>query len=470
MKNKLFARALVLLLTLVLCLPAFSAVATATDPTAFTNLYSKGTAERGGIDSTGKVVVESALYTSKPIAVSAGDVITFGPVSRTQDFYLHSYAADGSVVDGDVKADALTLNGKTELVAIYSYTVPAGATSIRILLPGDAINTFLVTKNEVFDMAGYVAYWNEPTRAKYVRNFGKYFEPRTDSVLYQKSALFLGDSLGMAKPAGYYYWGWAGRIGEVNDMEYVNAAKSGTAFSNRSTKYGRILEQFYTSDKTDFDYVILEGGINDAWFEAAVGTMTEGFDGPFDPSTFAGGFEETIKIMKERYPNAQYGHIIHYETPDAPYGKIPEAAKYVEMCKKICDKWEIPYLDLFTDTELCYEVIKVDTRENMYDDVHVNVHGYDLLYPVIEEWMAKLGQPELPPTVEDEPSTDEETTLPEAEEGTAAQTEAATDDGAADDAGVDTGCMALLSAPGAALVALTVSLGAGLVRKKRRER
>ena len=54
----------------------------------------------------------------------------------------------------------------------------------------------------------------------------------------------------------------------------------------------------------------------------------------------------------------------------------------------------------------------------MYDEVHVNVFGYDLLYPVIERWMETLGGAQPPET------TAPETTIPEttATETTAPET------------------------------------------------
>lgn len=61
--------------------------------------------------------------------------------------------------------------------------------------------------------------------------------------------------------------------------------------------------------------------------------------------------------------------------------------EYVAVAKKICEKWGVPYLNIYENEDFCSNVLKVRSNENLPDFIHPNTHGYDLLYPLIEEWM-----------------------------------------------------------------------------------
>lgn len=262
------------------------------------------------------------------------------------------------------------------------------------------------------------------------------------SVLYGRSALFIGDSITYGSRDSATYKSWAGRIGQKNKMEYINAGVGGTSISScRATKQGRIIEQLNKYEGKSFDYVIMHGGVNDAWDMAAVGSVSEGFDSSgFDVSSFAGGLEETFARAKELFPDAVYGFIMNNALPKCPYGNISDMSAYMAVAKQVCEKWGVSYLDLYNDLEFCYNVLRVDTSDYFGDDYycHPNAAGYDLIAPVVEEWMESLPRPNYPTEeestsetadedpFEEEPITKESNTL--AEEHTQT-TEEATNEG-----------------------------------------
>ena len=65
-------------------------------------------------------------------------------------------------------------------------------------------------------------------------------------------------------------------------------------------------------------------------------------------------------------------------------------SEYFALSKEICDKWGIPYLDLYFDETFNREVLKSETNEFLPDFIHPNSGGYNLLAPVIEDWMKTL--------------------------------------------------------------------------------
>lgn len=263
------------------------------------------------------------------------------------------------------------------------------------------------------------------------------FSVKEDSPLKGIKVAFYGDSIsaaGVDVGSAYdHVRGWAGRIGVSNDMRWVNYSVSGYSVSN--CRQGTIMSQLRLSVKLNHDMIILHGGTNDAWDGAPVGTMTEGF-GPSDSynvSTFAGGLEQLFACIRENNPDAIVGYIINFRFVNAQRGAfgsytdddgkvktgylLDHMNDYVNMTKKICDKWGVHYLDLFSDDELTEKLHPKNANGQylptyVYDFVHPSSEGYNILYPYIEDFMIKLVTPgAFDTTVPDtDPVTDPVTT------------------------------------------------------------
>ncbi|MBR6563014.1 MAG: SGNH/GDSL hydrolase family protein [Clostridia bacterium] len=212
----------------------------------------------------------------------------------------------------------------------------------------------------------------------------------TESQLYKKCVLFAGDSICEASNEwGSATVGWAGRIMQWNAMRGFNVGKSGASISTVRGA-NTVISQLQRQQKNalEFDFVIMHGGVNDAWDSAPVGVMTEGFDERFDTTTFAGGLEATFKYAKETFVNAKYGYIINFRQPLATkYGRLSDMSEYVEVAKQICDKWGIDYLDLYNDENLNQNLLKTHTMKYLPDTIHPNTAGYDIISPIINDWM-----------------------------------------------------------------------------------
>ncbi len=256
-------------------------------------------------------------------------------------------------------------------------------------------------------------------------------EADPDSPLYQKSVLFVGDSL----CEGWIEWndptyskmiGYAGRIMVGNEMTGINKSKSGASMSD-CRGANTVLAQLQAMSGNKYDYVILEGGVNDAWDNCALGTMTEGFDGPFDTTTFAGGLEQTFAYAKRVYDGAIFGYTTNFTMPkgnaDGSRGKIDDMADYIELSIEICKKWNIPYLDLYNDEDLNKNVLKTDTLECLYDYIHMNSNGFNNIAPVIEAWMETLTVDGIPKEESSVEPSDESSVEP-SEEPSAAESSA----------------------------------------------
>jgi len=210
--------------------------------------------------------------------------------------------------------------------------------------------------------------------------------------LYKKSALFVGDSLCQALyeqniPNFGDGFGWAGRIMQMNEMSGTNGGISGASLSD-CRGLNVIINQLKKQAGNSFDYVILEGGVNDAWDAAPLGNIQDGDE--FDPKTFAGALEYAFKFTKESFPDAKIGYIIAYQMPASPVESLVDMSAYFDLAKEICKKWEIPYLDLYSDEDFNKTQMKTSTNECLYDFIHPNTKGYNTITPVINDWMKTL--------------------------------------------------------------------------------
>ena len=287
-----------------------------------------------------------------------------------------------------------------------------------------------------------------------------------ETVLTGKRILFVGDSICEAicersNNRRDIMYGWASRIGEYNQMVWRTTGYGGASVSNCRGE-NTILKQLKLKQNASYDIVVLHGGVNDAWDSAPVGSLTNSFDPEdFNMSTFAGGLETTLQFAKETFPDALICYIINFRLPLATIGRLSNMNTYVKVTQKACDKWGVAYLDLYNNQEL-NEAMEVGTSTKyLPDHIHPNTAGYELLYPVIEEWLISLVSAQNEPVsgVESEPSVESSVSV-------------ISDDPASDPDGSEPAASpknyTLIAAIGAG-IALLVSLVLVLVFRKKRK-
>ena len=238
------------------------------------------------------------------------------------------------------------------------------------------------------------------------------------SPLYQKNAVFYGDSLCYARGERgdsqeaevIRRSGYPGRIATQYDMELNVYAYSGQSISN--VKYGlykhmeKRIVTIPAEEREAVDYVILEGGVNDIGNNAPLGEWSDDTDS-LDTDTFMGALQRYLVLAKEMYPNASVGFILTYRMPIAEHWyngePIPEirdlanAERYYNAILTTCERYGVPVLDLFHDDRFCDEIFQVTTTTRhdknanmMSDGVHITSRGYDTIAPVIAKWMETL--------------------------------------------------------------------------------
>lgn len=208
----------------------------------------------------------------------------------------------------------------------------------------------------------------------------------SSNPLKGKIAAFTGDSL--CAGAGYT-GGYAGIIGTDYEMTVQNIGTSeGTIVRYQS--YFCISESI-SSLRSDADFVILEGGGNDAWYGTQViplGTLSSGYSATLDTTTFAGAFENMLKSAIARFPNAKIGYIFPHKC--IANFDLPSGA-YHTMAISALEKWGIPYLDLNIMTPPLGYINDLKTTYTAGDGVHPNEAGYRTFYvPKIVAFMQSM--------------------------------------------------------------------------------
>ena len=227
----------------------------------------------------------------------------------------------------------------------------------------------------------------------------KVFTP-SNYKLERKKILFAGDSITAAVEKYDQYSGWAGRVGISNYMEWVNSGVNGATISEGKKS---VIDQIKDHKDNDYDYVILQGGINDMHKNILLGEISEGFEKEnFDDKTFAGGLETLFYYTKKYNPNSKIAFIITYQTPNSDWGEnVTNREVQNELIKEICNKWDIPYLDLYDGIVydkgkiITYsDLLKVETGECFYKDkkteVHLDSEGYNIISKYISAWINTL--------------------------------------------------------------------------------
>lgn len=423
------------------------------------NLFSNGA--DGYYNDTGVWVNDKNYSTKSNITVKEGDVITVGALSTDQATLGHLFDADNTSVKKLTASDMTLVADLGNGYGVYSLTIPEGVSFLSITTFARRAYITLLAVNDEFDADGYYDY------------FG--IEPMTgnsQSPLWRKSALFIGDSIcyGFSDTAvNGKLLSYGGRVAYNYDMDWVNAGVSGATLSTATEKL--IVNQL-PEDK-NFDYVLIEGGINDALNKVAIGNVTGGLNEGLDTSTYAGALEFMFRTVTNTYPDAKIGFMITYQVPR---NKSQEAyITYQDITKEICDKWDIEYLDMFSSEEINgADVLDTSNTKSPYlpDGIHPSASGYVRLCPYIASFMETLAvpvpnvnsgtsdsdtTPDSKPPVEDNSDGEEET----AESDTVENTE---ETSAEEEK--KKGCKSLIGAPVMLMSAL--SLGAAAITKKKK--
>ena len=215
---------------------------------------------------------------------------------------------------------------------------------------------------------------------------------KNTSPLINKSALFLGDSI---MNAACDHSGWYGRLTATYGMDCDEVAQDEWALTSDAGR-SRIITQFqYADENKEYDFVMLEGGVNDilikgddaVWGEDQIDADATSYD----TTTIAGAMQELIKKTQEIYGNAKIVYIINSEFGSS----LENRQKFAALVKDVCEEHGIDYVDLsdtttYPELEVINDENHADFRDYMVDDIHPNAKSYDLTAPIVAAKMEEV--------------------------------------------------------------------------------
>lgn len=235
--------------------------------------------------------------------------------------------------------------------------------------------------------------------------------------LIHKTAVFDGDSIcyGVGTETEVYDRGYPGRIEVDNDMtSCINLAVDGATIT-AETYYDDVTPRHWicrnvpniANNYPDADYIIIEGGVNDADLiyngTIALGTFSEtNFDGPFNDTTFYGAMDKLCKSLLEYFPYKKLGFVIVHKMGAGATERVLTRKAVMGYIKNVCAKWGIPVIDLWNEGQLRPDVISMydpnyTTRiaatnhgKAYYAGGHLTRYGYDVIAPKIGAFMKTL--------------------------------------------------------------------------------
>ena len=216
------------------------------------------------------------------------------------------------------------------------------------------------------------------------------------SKTYQKNAIFFGDSIVYgfsSSPVGY---SWANYIGDNYDLKLsVNAGINDYRVSTYDNPKKWLVDEVknHYNDAENYDFVILEGGINDVLYNTPIGNISQSKDiNSFDTNTFCGGLESYLYYVTTKWNNSKIGYIITYYTPNYTERGLKwsynDYKKYYDKTIEILNKWNIKYISFATDE--FNNKLDVEKKTYLSDYLHLNNEGYKIVSPYIYDFLQTL--------------------------------------------------------------------------------
>ena len=294
-----------------------------------------------------------------------------------EDDNFTSYT-EGTHTEIDSMNSIVTITFSSQAVGMAKYFSINGTT--------DILNTLMVVKGTEYPTE-YVEYGSYKTIEGLQISKSQIIDLNDETNPLKGKIISLnGDSIA----SGVGYQGGYGKIiAEENGMTYENIAIGGGTVAYVSANV-HCISRTIGNMRADADYIILDGGGNDADSGVPLGTLSTGYDATLDDTTFAGAFENMLKTAIARFPNKKIGYVFIHKCAYLFSSSVRDS--YYDIAKSACEKWGIPYCDLNTQTPPLNYISALRTAYTANGDgYHPNEDGYRLFYvPKITAWLKTL--------------------------------------------------------------------------------
>jgi lysophospholipase L1-like esterase len=179
-----------------------------------------------------------------------------------------------------------------------------------------------------------------------------------DNVLKGKKIIYDGDSIaeGRLGEIANNGGGYAKLIADMTNGTYVNQAVGGGYLRSTSEQDRHSVVDNLQNLPTDGDLYCFEGGINDYWTNATLGTYSlDDFNSDVDNTTVCGALETIFRYALTNFVGKPICFVITHKVQETAYTKNTKGdtfKDYRDSMVAICEKYSIPYYDAFLESGL----------------------------------------------------------------------------------------------------------------------
>ena len=213
--------------------------------------------------------------------------------------------------------------------------------------------------------------------------FNSNYTPYTGKLVGKK-ILYNGDSIAESRKGG----GYPELIKNITGGTYENRAVGGGTLAVKADRHN-VCTDIENMSSTG-DLICLEGGINDYWGNIPLGDFSESdFTGTVDNTTVCGALESILRQAINKWPGKPIVFVIVHKITDTAWARNSAGYNFAEEREKmigICEKYSIPYLDMWAAGGLnaYMEVLNegyLNGGASVHPDgCHPDVNGYKKYY------------------------------------------------------------------------------------------
>ncbi|MBR0414807.1 MAG: SGNH/GDSL hydrolase family protein [Clostridia bacterium] len=205
---------------------------------------------------------------------------------------------------------------------------------------------------------------------KYVSDYVKIrvSAEKTEGKLYS-----CGDSIAIG--VGSHGYSYANIFAEEHHLEMVNGAVASAQISSQNKGVDHVGQRIMQQVTDQYQYVMIEGGNNDYFFGATLGTVTADGTKEFDMNTTCGALESALTYLKEKCPKTKVIVILSHDAAERSEVKNSiglTLADYMDAMRAICKKYGVTVAD-------CYRESGLNTKDLSLSDMYT--HHYNGVYP-----------------------------------------------------------------------------------------
>ena len=214
----------------------------------------------------------------------------------------------------------------------------------------------------------------------------------------KKKLCSYGDSVAVG--IGSHNYSYADIFAEEYGLELIDRSNAGSELSSNNPKKHHIAESILKDVTPDYDYVFIEGGNNDHYFNSPLGELSPEGTTEFDMKTTVGALEAAFTYLRDTCPDTKVVFIMVHKRAPMNNDLGMSFEEYAEAIEAVCERYGVPVADCLNDSgfdtadaQLCNEYTHhFNGVFPTGDGVHPTEEAYRKFYlPLIE---AALNQAE----------------------------------------------------------------------------